>query len=320
LTRIGRNASHGRLSPAEAKRQIETVMQAPPRWGRTATVTAYVLSAGAFAVFFGGGVPEIVTSICVGLAVGLISILMRQVLASPRLYELVAAAAAAVIANLAYAFVDALVEWIPLASGLIILLPGFSLVDAVDELAHGHLTSGASRLAGVGVVLLAMSFGAVLGLAVVPFDLPDAVTTTAAGVPKWWVLPALVAVSLGSMVRFRAGWVDFWPALVGSSVALAGAELGKEFLDTLARPFLAALLLGIAANGFSSAFRRPAQLVSVPGLALLVPGAFGVRSISALLSEDTTVGVDIAFHMLLVAMALVTGLLFSRAFFREHAP
>jgi hypothetical protein len=47
-------------------------------------------------------------------------------------------------------------EWIPLASGLIILLPGLALVDAIEELAHGHLTSGSARLAGVGAILLAM--------------------------------------------------------------------------------------------------------------------------------------------------------------------
>jgi uncharacterized membrane protein YjjB (DUF3815 family) len=59
-------------------------------------------------------------------------------------------------------------------------------------------------------------------------------------------------------------------------------------------------------------------LFTVPGLALLVPGSFGVRSMSALLSEETAVGVDTAFHMFLAAMALVTGLLIANSMFRQR--
>lgn len=318
LSAIANDFSDGKLDPSEAKRRIDGVMHQPPRWGKLATVLAYVLSAGAFAVVFGGAVPEIVTAICVGLAVGSIRVTIRLAEVSPRLFELTAAAAAAIIANIAHLFVDSFVEWIPLASGLIILLPGLALVDAVDELAHGNLTSGSSRLAGVGVVMLAMTFGSMLGLALVrpePME-PPAIETTP--VARWWVIPALVAVSVGSMIRFRANWEHLWVGFVGSVVALSGAELGSEWLGPFAGPFVAAFLLGLAANVYANARRQPSQLLAVPGLALLVPGAFGVRSMSALLSEQTAVGVDTAFHMFVAAMALVGGLLFSNAVLRER--
>ena len=81
----------------------------------------------------------------------------------------------------------------------------------------------------------------------------------------------------------------------------------------MAGPFLSAFVLGLSANLFARVTRQPAELFTVPGLALLVPGSFGVRSMSALLSDQTTLSVDMAFHMFLTAMALVTGLLFSGA-------
>lgn len=320
LSAIADAIVQGKLSPTEGKRKIDRVMDEPPRWGRAATVLAYVLSGGAFAVFFGGAVPEVVTAVCVGLAVGLIRVTIGQAQISPRLFELTAAAAAAIIANVAYLFVDHFVEWIPLAAGLIILLPGFAMLDAVEELGHGLLASGAARLAGVAVVLLAMTFGAMLGLAMVAPDAAEPPATETTRLSHWWLIPALAVVSVGSMIRFRATWSQLPVALVGSALALIGSELGTHWLGPFAGPFVAAFVLGSVANLFANGMSQPAQLLSVPGLALLVPGAFGVRTMSALLSEQTAVGVDTAFHMFVAAMALVGGLLFSNAVFRQRKP
>ena len=229
------------------------------------------------------------------------------------------AAAAAFIASLGSTLYGSFVEWIPVASGLIILLPGLALVDAVDELAHGQLTSGASRLAGVGSVLLAMAFGAVLGSAMQQSTQYEALLEVAAPGPTWWIGVALILVAVGSTIRFRARWSDFWAALLGSTLAIVGSRLGAENLGALVGPFIASFLLGLGANIYGLSFRQPAQMVTVPGLALLVPGSFGVRSMAALLTEDTAVGVDTAFRMFLTAMALVAGLLISNSLFREKS-
>lgn len=318
LSAIAARITRGSLGATDAHSQIEQVMQAPARWGRVATVLAYVLSAGAFAVFFGGAVPEVITGTVVGLAVGVLSVITQQLHLSRMLFELVAATVAAAIANLATALYGPFSEWIPLASGLIILLPGLALVDAIEELAHGHLTSGSARLAGVGAVLLAMTFGALLGLVLIDTTAIDQPEATAPTLGTWYMAAALVAVAIGSTIRFRGRAIDVWVALAASAMALVGSKLGAAWLGQFAGPFLAAFLLGATANGYARFSGQPAQLFTVPGLALLVPGSFGVRSMSALLSENTAVGVDTAFHMFLAAMALVTGLLIANSMFRQH--
>jgi uncharacterized membrane protein YjjP (DUF1212 family) len=318
LSRIAEQVSNGGLDTAEARRQIEQTMSTRPRWGKLSAVIAYVLSAAAFSVFFHGGWIEVLTGTCVGLAVGLLSVTMQRF--SRRLFELVAAAVAAVIANLAHLVVGEFVEWIPLAAGLIILLPGLAMVDAIEELAHAQMTSGAARMAGVGIALLAMAFGAVLGLSAVPpaleLAMEQAEPTFQLG---WiWLTPALIAVAAGSTVRFRARPVDFWSALGASSLALVASRYATSLLGEFAGPFIAALLLGLSAHVFANALRQPAEMFLVPGLALLVPGSFGVRTMAALLDENTVLGVDTAFHMFLTAMALVAGLLFSDSLFRNR--
>ncbi len=245
-------------------------------------------------------------------------LVFQQGRASRRLFELTSAATAAVIANVVYTLTDHFVEWIPLAAGLIILLPGLALVDAVEELAHGQLTAGAARLAGVSVALLAMTFGAVLGSILVQATAIIPEGGVANPLPEWFLVPALLAVAVGSTIRFRARPEDMGIALVASVIALIGSRWGKAALGEYAGPFVAALALGLAANVFARFFDKPPQLFAVPGLALLVPGSFGVQSMSALLGEDTIVGVDTAFHMVLTAMALVAGLLFSNVVARSR--
>ena len=222
LSAIAGRLIQGMLLPAQARAQIEQVMQAPVRWGRLATVLAYVLSAGAFAVFFGGALPEVTTGTIVGLAVGVLSVVTQQFHFSRMLFELAAATVAAVIANVAATLYTPFAEWIPLASGLIILLPGLALVDAIEELAHGHLASGSARLAGVGAVLLAMTFGALLGLVLIDTTAPDLEESHAAGLGTAYMAAALVAVAVGSTIRFRGRAVDVWVALAASAMALFG--------------------------------------------------------------------------------------------------
>ncbi len=153
----------GSITALAGKAKIDKIMQSGVPRGALATVAAYTLSAAPFSVFFGGGWQELIVSTCVGLAVGTIAFLMERYRRVGRPFELVAAAAAAFIAGSADEIFGAYGGWIPLAAGLVVLLPGISLVDALEELASGQLTAGASRLASVGVVFLSLTLGAVTG-------------------------------------------------------------------------------------------------------------------------------------------------------------
>jgi uncharacterized membrane protein YjjB (DUF3815 family) len=59
--------------------------------------------------------------------------------------------------------------------------------------------------------------------------------------------------------------------------------------------------------------QRPAQVVLVPAVLLLVPGSLGFRGMNAMLARDTVSGVDTMFAMFISATALVGGLLLANA-------
>ncbi|AGA28534.1 threonine/serine exporter family protein [Singulisphaera acidiphila] len=303
----------GRAAPREAIGRIKELANAPRRWGAVATVAGFLLSASAFSVFFGGGLRELGVASGLGLAVGLVALAFGRSRASSRRFELTAAAVAGFIAALADVYLGHFVHWIPLASGLVILLPGLSLVDSIEELANGHLTSGASRMAGVGIVFLALIFGVLMGINLVGLLAEDGVPGSVIPLPWWAPILALPVVALGSTFRFQARLADMPWILVGSAVAFGASRAGGHLGNPLLGPFLGALVLGMAANLYAR-WRDPTpQLLIVPGLALLVPGSFGLRSLESLLSGASVTGLEQGFHMFMMTIALVAGLLFSNA-------
>jgi uncharacterized membrane protein YjjB (DUF3815 family) len=66
-----------------------------------------------------------------------------------------------------------------------------------------------------------------------------------------------------------------------------------------------------SSNLFARVTGRPAQLFQLPGLTLLVPGSFGFLSLESFLSGDYMKGAAQGFQMILVAAALVSGILLS---------
>ena len=51
------------------------------------------------------------------------------------------------------------------------------------------------------------------------------------------------------------------------------------------------------------------MITQTPGLLILVPGAIGYKSLTALVENDTMRGVELAFSMSIIGVALVGGLL-----------
>ena len=114
-----------------------------------------------------------------------------------------------------------------------------------------------------------------------------------------WILAACVTGYLGS--RFGTTWLGGDP---GGPMGTVGDQLGV---------MIGAFALGVLANLYARRLARPAQVVSVPAVLLLVPGSMGLRGMASLLDRDTLTGVDSMFAMFVIAIAIVAGLLIANA-------
>ncbi|HEX6881812.1 MAG TPA: threonine/serine exporter family protein [Planctomycetota bacterium] len=303
----------GRLDVAGARARLTEIERQPHLHGPLALVAAFALASAASAVFFGARAAEVAVSGAIGAVVGMLASGAERHVRLARLFEVLAAAAAAFVAGLVTAVLPGLERESVVLASIIVLLPGYTLTVAMNELAARHYSSGTARLGGVLATMFLLACGAAAGtagadatLALLPAAGP---AEALAPLPTWGLWLALFLSPLAFKVLFQARDRDA-PWIVGAAwVAFLGARAGSAWLGPLLGAGCGAFVLGLASNALARLRLRPSSITTVPGLLVLVPGSLGFRGVSSFLAEDSLPGVELVARMLAVAMALVSGLL-----------
>jgi uncharacterized membrane protein YjjP (DUF1212 family) len=313
LEQVALDVAQGRTLPAEGTAAIIRITTAPPPYGPGLTTLASGVVSGAATQFLGGGAREIVVATVLGLGLGILGQLISGRPRLVRVFEPVAAflvSAGAMGLARAAGPVSVLLATL---GGLIVLLPGLTLTVAMSELATRNLASGTARLSGAFMTFLAIAFGVALGnrLGAAVFGTLPAATSTS--MPGWSPWLAMLAAGLGFVVVLRAEARDApWIVAIGA-LGVLGGRAGAATLGVELGTFAGALAVGLASTAYERLTRRPAEVVSVPGILLLVPGSVGFRGLTSLLERQAVVGVETIFGMIITAVALVAGLLLAAA-------
>jgi uncharacterized membrane protein YjjB (DUF3815 family) len=160
------------------------------------------------------------------------------------------------------------------------------------------------------MTLLGIIFGVALGtrVGIALFGAPVATFVTAP-LPSWAAPVAILLAAACSVVILKADPRDApWIVAAGVLGVVAG-RVGAVQLGVELGMFVAAFSVALASSAFERWKHRPAPVVLVPGILLLVPGSIGYRSMSSLMERNTVAGIDNAFTMILTAVSLVAGLL-----------
>lgn len=302
----------GAVDEDEADRRLTAIEDRPPRYSRWATIVAHGLVSAAAARFFGGSWTDIGVAGGVGVVIGLLAAVVATRPGGGRVFELLAALAASVLATALSAWGVAVTPFLVTLAGLIVLVPGLTLTVAMNELATRHLVAGSSRLAGAVSTFVLLTFGAAFGTQVGAL-FGEVVLIPPIAAPGWSEPIALLLSATGLTILLRARKRDYLWVLGACGLAVAAGRGATALLGTELGAFGGALVVGLAGNLFARLLRRPAAILHVPGLLLLVPGSVGFRSLAALLERETLAGVQTAFSMVLVSIGLVSGLLVAGA-------
>jgi len=300
-----------RVTAAEGVVQLEQILATPRQYGRAVTVVVNGLTSGTLAVFFGGSLMDVTIASLIGVVLGLLEVVTQRSTDQARVFELIGAAFCALTANLVSSVVSISPTLVTLAA-LVLLLPGMSLTVAMTELATRNLIAGTARLMSAVIVLLQLVIGVALGDRVAN-ALVVVQTAPPAELPQWSQWVALIASALGMAIIVQAQKRAFSWILAASLVGYLGTGLGTEWLDDRMGVMVGAFCVGVLGNVFARVMERPAQVVHVPAVLLLVPGSMGFRGVTALLTRDTLTGVGTVFEMFVVAIAIVAGLLVANA-------
>ncbi len=309
LDRVVTDVLAGTISTSEALARVETIEVEPSPYSAFVTILAFGLASAGIARFLGGGSREIAVGSLLGIITGALEAAAERRLRLQRVYEPVAAFTAAFIATGVAAGLGPYATSTAILAGIIALLPGLVLTNAVRELAERHLASGTARLAGAAMILLGLVFGVALGSKAATSLFGVVRELTPAALPWWTMAIAILAAGVSFVVILKAerrdtGWMVGASAvsylLASTSVRFAGPELGL---------FLAAMFDGVAATVWGRWRNRPQTVVLVPAILMLVPGSVGFRSLNSLLQRNVVAGVQTAFAMIIAATAISAGLL-----------
>ncbi|HVS65578.1 MAG TPA: threonine/serine exporter family protein [Thermoanaerobaculia bacterium] len=306
----------GELGVEEARRALAEIVARPPRYGPVSTALAAAVLSASFAAILRAGWPAIALSGGCGLVLGTLSVLLAQASALRRLQELLGALVVSALAASLAPRLGATPQVVTLA-GVILLVPGLTITRAFSELAQGSLVSGTSRLFGAVLSFLMLGFGVLLGGRLVAslLEAPPSPLPAPSTLPVWTVYAAVIAAGLAFTILLGAARRDLpWIVVAGLATFWISAESSAAWGPEVAA-FIAALAAGVGSNAYARLARRPALIPRVPALLLLVPGSLGYRSVSSLLVQDALTGVQHAFSVAMLVVALVAGLLAAGAIF-----
>jgi len=301
------------ITPDEGMRRLEAIIAGPPLYEHGLSTLCHGIVAATLAVFLGGSRHDVALAGAIGLIIGLLAQALQRSTDQARVLELVGAAFASFTADFFSTQTTHISPTIVSLAALIVLLPGLSLTVAMTELATRNLIAGTARLMSALIVLFMLVIGTWLGERIAHAVVKVDHIAWPVPLPEWAHWIAVVGSALGSAVLVQAekkqlGWI-----LAGCIVGYVGTRLGTIWLDSQLGVIVGAFALGVLANVYARKLDRPAQVVTVPAMLMLVPGGMGLRGMSSLLDRNTLSGVDTLFAMFLTATAIVAGLLIATA-------
>jgi uncharacterized membrane protein YjjP (DUF1212 family) len=280
---ISLQARRGQLDLTKGTRELEEIPQKPPRFAPWLSILGYAIASAGFALVFRVSVWGVVMAAVCGLFVGLLLAYTRT---RPNLAPLVPPVAATVCAYAVFSLASILDQDVqPLrvvAAPLIALIPGAALTRATQELASGHVISGASRLVASIVQILILSFGVLIGsllAQVSPESFAD-LTDQRLPIGVAWLGAAVYA--LGQALAFNEPRGAIRPVIILLLIAFSAQQVVSWLLDSvLAAGVAAAIALFIAIVIQDRGSRQlPAFVLFSPVFWLLVPGSLGLVAIT----------------------------------------
>ncbi|SEE80338.1 threonine/serine ThrE exporter family protein [Ruania alba] len=330
ISRLVSRINGGKASLAEAHTRLTRILTAPHPYRRAVVTLALGLMAAALAVLLGGGWAAALVSAATTMVIDRTLRFLRH-RGLPYLFQQVVGAGIATVVGVLLLWGQNLLAWdrallppsLIVASGIVVLLAGLSLVGAAEDAISGFPLTAAARsfevvlgtmglVVGIGIVLeVGRRFG-------VPLSIGDLNAQADVHVLTRVLASAVIAAawSVASYTRIRT------VALVAgiSAAAAAAYELGTLLgdaategsagvADAAVPAFVAALAVGLLAGAVCERVSVPTMVISVCGVTPFLPGLSLYGAMYNIVDSGGFIieGLDLLVRAASVGLALAAG-------------